>query len=316
MGATLLGLFALSNIFSLAIWTPVLANSTCSNMTVYDAIIMECPYLNTSKSFNEQPFLTNCNDWCKINETEKLTKQTEQEVLCLNYYYSFLSFCKHKNQTFFTSNKLIPELKNYTSKVCNVSNTSINAKLWVFGNESLCNALCYDYDQTVLPLCQLTHYYLLLNSVMENKETLSVPPAPENLETLGITPTVANITTAKTGGGPVLVDTKQQTKLNEKPSSQPELEVPANVDKGIKIDNGPSKGSNSKKVTTEKLAEQNNAEGGSLVTIKNDIDAVPNTQGDEPDTPGMSEPEREMGNDNNESGIDDEDDQGTLTCKY
>lgn len=129
--------------------------------TLYNAINNYC--LNASELLtNQKEIFANCQNFGEINQTIPLTKDNEQQILCLLYSNRIISYCQSKPKQM-----EYPTLPQVISKeyalpdICkNIVEYSINSI-----KEFACYHLCTGLADGINPECLFSHYY---NNLLKN----------------------------------------------------------------------------------------------------------------------------------------------------
>ncbi|XP_074042373.1 uncharacterized protein [Leptinotarsa decemlineata] len=130
----------------------------------------------------------NCPDYVKLNNIDKLTRETEKEVLCALFYDSLLSFCKEVKKQQITLDKLVIQpVHNYTPKeVCEKlfpDNRTLKNDLSKVILPGKCEKLCTTYEGVEPTIeCSLAYYFTTVNvSSLSSNMKLNQTPS-ENSE--------------------------------------------------------------------------------------------------------------------------------------
>lgn len=140
---------------------------------LYDVLVKNCPILKNvnDPSFKNQEIFKKCEPWQEISATKVFVQETNQQVLCLLYYDSFISLCTEinaKKMSNVTIN-LVPELKDYkVSSVCKnlalfPAGKSFEHVDKMINDEGICYKLCLNYNGTLIRECGLAHYFANYN---------------------------------------------------------------------------------------------------------------------------------------------------------
>ncbi|KAJ8921483.1 hypothetical protein NQ315_003101 [Exocentrus adspersus] len=184
-----------------------------TDRTLYDVLANKCSYLNlTDTSFKNQPTFQKCKDWQSIDKTKAVRKDTEENILCLLYYDSFVSFCTESEtlKANVTTKQLLPDLKYDVNTVCKDLALLPTGKKFehnirlIINNESICKKLCLDYTGQLVPECGYAYYFTnSLNKTDEGTESVSKAKPKAQGSEGNLLSEVAHAVNAITGGNKV-----------------------------------------------------------------------------------------------------------------
>ncbi|XP_030755678.1 trans-Golgi network integral membrane protein 2-like [Sitophilus oryzae] len=150
-------------------------NKSKVSETMYDAIAKKCPAVEvTNLKNNSTIFTKDCLNWDKINATNVFNDETKQDVLCLVYYESLVSFCTKLGENAHKFKGLItPNIAKEKYNVC-AGNISIYPKNNTKSEHDIskllpdytgCLKLCWD-GQEIRDICNLAYYFNTFNFTM------------------------------------------------------------------------------------------------------------------------------------------------------
>ncbi|VEN62491.1 unnamed protein product, partial [Callosobruchus maculatus] len=131
----------------------------------------KCPSLASSDIFTKQlEVLKGCPKWCQLKEIQTLRKDNENDVLCLLFANSIISFCTtFKNATLQDVDLILPSpitVANVCSKLLSpIQNTEFNISA-IIPKKKHCEILCSNYyeDTPVVRKCAKAYYFASLNT--------------------------------------------------------------------------------------------------------------------------------------------------------